>query len=295
MAAFAILFRASGEWVNFSLLVEGEVLFLAGFFWGQKYLRQLAVPVFAASIAKLLMLDVLADGSTVLFGRTWASWSPTAALTAAVFYVNRILRVAEGVLYSSVAAGLIGMLLGYETPRQYLCVSWLAFAAVLFELGFRWRQPEFRYQSYIIGALGSGAGLAINSLAISVLGARSDWPLQWLPLAICAALLYAATLRIGLSSDGGRLSDTEKNISWISAALSIAFLFVIVWKLVPGGYLGAAWVILGAVLFELGLQKLPQHFRWLSYFVSAAGIWNLFWDHVVQAQNWFACFQSRYP
>ena len=64
----------------------------------------------------------------------------------------------------------------------------------------------------------------------------------------------------------------------------VAFLFVIVWKVAPGGYLGAAWLLVGAVLFELGLRKLPKHFRWLSYFVSAAGFWNMFWDYVINAQ-----------
>jgi hypothetical protein len=179
---------------------------------------------------------------------------------------------------------LIALVIAYETPHQFLSVGWLAYAAVLFEMGFRLRKPEFRYQSYIIGALGTGAGLVINSLSIAQFGARSDWPLQWLPVAICAALHYAATLRIAFSPDNDRLDDAEKKISWITAASSATFLFVIAWQLVPGGYLGAAWLVLGAVLFELGLQGLPKHFRWLSYFVSAAGLWDIFWDYVINAQ-----------
>ena len=104
-----------------------------------------------------MLVDASAAESIAFAGRTWTSWSPIAALSAAVFYINRVLRVTEGVLYSSTAAGLIAMVLGYETPHQYLCVAWLAFAALLFEAGFRWRQAEFRYQSYIVGALGTGA------------------------------------------------------------------------------------------------------------------------------------------
>jgi len=73
-------------------------------------------------------------------------------------------------------------------------------------------------------------------------------------------------------------------VSWITAASATGFLFAIVWKLAPGDYVGAALLLLGAVLFELGLRKLPSHFRWLSYFVSAAGLWNMFWVHVVDAQ-----------
>jgi uncharacterized membrane protein len=283
LAAAAILLRASGEWINLSLLIEGEILFLVGWRFGQSYLRRLAGVAFAGSVVKTVLADTAEGGSIAFLGRTWTSWSPIAALSAAVFYINRIMLATEGVLYSSAAAGLVAMVLAYETPRQYFCVAWLAFAALLFEVGFRLRQAEFRYQSYIVGALGTGAGLVVNSLAIPAFGGQTNWPAAWLPLAICAALHYAATLRINFSKDD-RLLDGEKKISWITAASAAAFLFIIAWKLTPGAYLGVAWLILGAVLFELGLQKVPKHFRWLSYFVSAAGFWNLFWEHVMDAQ-----------
>ncbi len=269
LAAAAILLRANGEWINLGLLIEGELLFLAGFRFGQKYLRQLAGAAFFGSAMKIIVVDEFAA----------ANWSPIAALSAAVFYINRGLRVAEGVVYSSTAAALVAMVLAYETPHQYLCVAWLAFAALLFEAGFRLRQAEFRYQSYIIGALGTGAGFLVVTSG------------GWLPLAICAAVHYAATLRIAMSLDG-RLSDTEKKASWFTAASAIAFLLVILWRLVPGGYLGAAWLLAGALLFELGLRKLPEHFRWLSYFVSAAGFLRMFWDHeaVALAIATLVCF-----
>ncbi len=284
LAAAAILLRATGEWVNLGLLIEGEILFLAGFSFGQTYLRRLAGAAFAGSVIKNVLVDEPEGGSVVFAGRTWTAWSPMTALSAAVFYINRMLRVTEGVLYSSVAAGIVAMLLAYETPHQYLSVAWLAFAAILFEVGFRCRQGEFRYQSYVIGALGTSAGLVVNWLSIAAFGARADWPYPWLPLAICAALLYAATLRIALNSDQTRLSDDEQKVSWITAASSAGFLFLIAWKLVAASYLGVAWLLLGAVLFELGIRKLPEHFRWLSYFVSAGGLWDIFWEHVVQAQ-----------
>jgi uncharacterized membrane protein len=278
MAAVAIMLRAPGAWVSIGLLIEGEILFLAGLLYGQKYLRQLAGAAFAGSVIKTVVVDLAEGGSITFGGRSWTSWSPVAVLSALVFYVNRMLRATEGALYSTVAAGLIALVMPYETPRQYLTVAWLAFAALLFEMGFRLRKPEFRYQSYIIGALGTGAGLVINSLSIAQFGARSGWALAWLPVAICAALHYAATLRIALNPDDDRLDDAEKKISWITAACAAAFLFVIAWQLVPGGYLGAAWLLLGAVLFELGLHSLPKHFRWLSYFVSAAGFYDMWWN-----------------
>ena len=113
-----------------------------------------------------------------------------AALSAAVFYINRMLRVTEGVLYSSAAAGLVAMVLAYETPHQYLCGGLAGFrrdsvrswASVGGKLSFDTSPTS-------IGALGTGAGLLVNWLSIAVFGGQSDWPDPWLPLAICAALL----------------------------------------------------------------------------------------------------------
>lgn len=283
LAAAAILLRATGQWINLGLVIEAQILFLAGFQFQQKFLRQLAGAVFSGSLAKLALVDQPATTSISFAGHSWTNWSPVAALTAALFYVNRTLREPAGALYSSAAAALIAMLLGAETPPQYLCVAWLAFAAILFEVGLRLRRPEFRYQAYVVGALGTGAGLLLNALGVTALGAQADWQLTWLPLPICAAIHYAVSLRVALGARD-RLGDVENNVSWISATSATAFLFAVAWKLAPSDYLGLAWLLLGAVLFELGLHKLPEHFRWLSYYVSAAGLANIFWLHVVQAQ-----------
>jgi uncharacterized membrane protein len=70
----------------------------------------------------------------------------------------------------------------------------------------------------------------------------------------------------------------EKKVSLFTATSTAAFLFVIAWRIAPGDYRGAVLIVLGAALFELGLRKLPEHFRWLSYFVSAAGFLNMFVD-----------------
>jgi hypothetical protein len=75
LAAAAILLRASGEWINLGLLIEGEFLFLAGVRFGQKYLRQLAGATFFGSVMKIILVDEFAP----------ARWSPVAALSAAVF------------------------------------------------------------------------------------------------------------------------------------------------------------------------------------------------------------------
>ena len=75
----------------------------------QRYLRRIAGTLFGASILKLLAADVTAGESITLASHTWMSWSPMAILSAAVFYINRSLLVAQGALYSTAAAGLAAL------------------------------------------------------------------------------------------------------------------------------------------------------------------------------------------
>ena len=272
LAALGIVRKLSGVWIQVGLLIEAEALFLAGLQFGQTYLRQLAGAVFGASVIQLVAADVPAGGTTFLANRQWMLWSPVTLLTAAVFYSNRVLRVAEGVVYSSAAAGLIALVLGFETPQPYLCVSWLVFAALLFELGFRKGKAEFRWQAYAVGLLGT----------LVVLGpARTPWP----ALAIAGAIHYAAALRIRFGSIDRLAADERETVPFVTSASSAAFFAAVVWKLAPGDYVGVAFLTLGALLFELGLRNLPRHFRWQSYPVSLIGFSHLFYVHVMQAEK----------
>lgn len=277
LAALSIVRRAPGVWIDAGLLIEGEILFLAGVRFGQTYLRQLASVVFGSLLVRLLSIDIPTGSATIHFAkRTWMNWSPAAAVTAAVFYLNRALRVTEGAVYSSVAAALVTLILAYECPQPYLCVAWLIFAALLFELGFRIRKPEFLFQSYAVGTLGTGAGLLIN-----VISNDPDWHHVALPIAIAAAIHYATTLRIRLG-EPERVSET---VTWITAGSATAFMAALAGKLAPGDYLGLAWLVLGAALFELGIRKLPEQFRWLSYFVSVLGFGRILWFDVALVEK----------
>jgi uncharacterized membrane protein len=278
LATLAIFRKASGPWIGAGLLLEGEVLFLAGMQFGQTYLRQLAGAVFTTSVARILGFDVPAGGKTVIVGRAWVTWSPVAMSAAILFYINRVLRkqalnLLEGTLYSSVAAALICLVLTYETPQQYVCVAWLVFATVLFELGVRTRKIEFLYQSYVIGVLGTGAGLLAN-----VFVSDPTWQHPWIPIAIVAALHYAVALRMRSVDSVDGVNDTAR---WCASASAVAFLSALVWKLAPADYLGLAWLLLGAAIFELGMRKLPEQFRGLSYVVSAGAFARLLYFDVV--------------
>jgi hypothetical protein len=280
LAAWSIMLKAPGMWINVDLLIEAELLFLAGVRFGQAYPRWLAWAVFCLPAGKLIGIDVAAGGSTNIAGRAWMAWSPAAILTAVVFYVNRGLRAAGGIVYSSAAAAFVLLVLGYETPREYLCVAWLLFGAALFGIGYRFKKPEFRWQSYAALLAGTGAGLFLN-----VLDPSPAWTRPWLPLLASAAVQYAIALRIRFGREGVlHKAEAETVPLGVSLAAS-GFLAAAVWRFAPAGFLGVAWMFLGAAMLELGLRKLPRQFRWQSYLVSAGGFANLVWFHVVLAEK----------
>jgi len=192
LAAASIFLKAPAPWINVGLLIEGEILFLAGLRFGQTYLRQLAGGVFAASLIDLMAVDVPAGGTFRLANREWSRWSPVMLLTAAVFYFNRWKRVVEGAVYSTAAAALIAIVLGFDTYSPYLCMAWLLFAALLFELGYRTEKREFRYQSYVLGALATGLQLLIS------LGEQPQWRYRvWVPLTVAAAVSMRSLCECG--------------------------------------------------------------------------------------------------
>jgi hypothetical protein len=254
LAAAAVIVGATGEWINLGLLVEGELLFLAGVRFGESYLRQLAGAAFIGSVVKILVLDKSADQTVTLLRRKWVVWSPVAALEAAVFYGNRMLGVVEGVVYSSVAAGLITLALGYETPLQYVGVGWMTFALLLFEFGFIRRKPEFLYQSYVVGALGTGAATLFD-----IFIGDATWHLPWLPLAIGMGIHYAITMHAE-RGDAQRLSESERNVlPWVTSTSAATFLAAIVWKLARS-LLGCRLAAVGNVVLRAGPEKIARAF-----------------------------------
>ena len=214
LAAAAILLRAGGEWINVGLLIEGEILFLAGLRFGQRYLRRLAGAAFLGSVIKPVLVDQF-DRRVHRLRRTHLDQlvAHCGVVRGGVLCQPHAARRRRRVLYSSVAAGLVAMVLGYETPHQYLCVAWLVFAALLFEVGFRLRTSWSSDTSPTSLARSVPVRAWWSIRSARCVRRRSDWPLAWLPLAICAALHYAATLRISLSDGDDRLERCgEENL-----------------------------------------------------------------------------------
>lgn len=282
LSAFAVLEHFRGGWASLGLLAEAETLFLAGLWFGERYLRQLAAALFGVHFVKLFIVDLAAPRTITLGNWTIQSWTPASALSAVLFYLNRYLqKTALG--YGYAGSAVVALILGFETPELYVGLAWFTFAAALYTFGWLQRLPDFRYQAYAAAVLGAG-GTAVRQVEVAN-GLKPPVAHPWIGLSISALLCYNAVLS-ALRSAPDRLGEQERH--WLRAAASwsvTALIAAIAWRVLPEQYLGLGWMILALPVLELGLRALPSEFRMQAYALSALGAAAVLFTNIIPIRN----------
>lgn len=264
----AAALKLHGQTANAALLAEGELLFLAGLIFRQDYPRRLAGTLFAGLGLKLLFTDIPDAGTVQFAGRTLQDWTPSAALAALLFHINRGLRK-SGKSYGFAASALIALVIGFEISLRHLGITWLGLGALLFMFGWRFRLFDFRMQGYLTGALALGA-VWLHQIEVSA-GTVAPWAHPWIPLAFAAVVGYGAAL-CALRSAADRLGETERQaLEAIASAVSSAAAAALLWRTVPAVYLGPAWMALGILALELGLRRWPSDLRTHAHVLATMG------------------------
>ena len=170
LAAAALWLEVDALWLPVGLLIEAEILHLAGVALREDYLRILAGPLFALNLADLAIAVVPQFPAN--------AWMPAALANVGVLYGNRALCSADAV-YGYCGLAVAALLAGYHAPRDDRGLAWMALAAVPFAIGWLRRQLDLRIHGYLLACLG-------------FLGMAIEWPEPALSLGIGAALAYAA-------------------------------------------------------------------------------------------------------
>jgi hypothetical protein len=246
LAAVAILLKLHDPGAAIALFVLAELYYLAGVRFRSAHLRWIAAALFVLELGDLI---VGGDG-----------WKPVVAATAAIFYLNRVLRPADR-FYGYFGAALAALFAGAEVSENWRGRVWILMATVPFTIGWRRREIDFRFQGYGLAAIGA---LATGLWAWEL-------PMTW---AIDATGGYALVL-CALWSGEGRLLDRERRfVRRIATLMTAASLMALLWRIVPGEWLGVAWIALAALLLEGGLRDRPREFRRLSYAVALVGLYR---------------------
>lgn len=251
LAAAAVFQKLDRQWIASALVVEAELVYLAGLRLGQRYLRWLGTSLFALELGRLLFFDV-----NFLLP---AEWVPVASLDVAVFYANRALCAAD--LYFGYAAAFVAAVIaGREANDQARGLAWFLTGASLFLLGWWRRQFDFRIQAYALALLG-------------VVAIAFTFPQPLLALGVVAALSYAARFA------AARLPEDERGILRHAAAVAtVAAVGTLIWRVVPGDYLGIAWMAAALILAELGLPH--------AVALAAIGALRVFYFNALPAHNY---------
>ncbi|HTQ55738.1 MAG TPA: DUF2339 domain-containing protein [Bryobacteraceae bacterium] len=251
LAAAAIFQRLDRQWVASALAVEAELFYLAGVRLRKPYLRWLGTSLFGVEVLRLLSVDVWMSPV--------AQWVPVASVDVVLFFANRALCAVD-TFYGYAGAAMAALIIGKESHEPYRSVLWQAAAAAAFAFGWWRRQFDFRLQGYLLLALGlTGAALETRVL----------------PLSVAAGVCYAAVLCLSRSAPGRFLEIEPEAVRPVAAAAAVAALMAILWREVPGAYLGVAWMALTLPLLELGLRRLPDEFRYLSYAAAVIGTFRV--------------------
>jgi Predicted membrane protein (DUF2339) len=247
LAVVALFQFTDGLRLSLCLLGEAELLFLAGVFLKESYPRNLGSVLFALPVLRLAELHLDDSTRDVVLSRNLLSWTPFAAFSAGLFYLNRALRPARR-YFGYVAAALVVLILGYEVPHEYIAPAWVLLAGVLFEFGLDRDRRDFRYQAYGVGFAGLMALAVVNVCGAGVSGARPEW----VPQLIVLGMLYGAAARLIAFRPDALSSGEREMVRDVLSAAGSTMLAVLAWNVLPVELVAVAWALEGLLLVEVG-------------------------------------------
>jgi hypothetical protein len=261
LAAAAIFQRFDHQWVASALVLEAELFYLAGLRLRSSYLRWLGTALFVVEGFRLLS-DI---GS--LPADTWAA---VAALDAVVFYANRFLYPAD-LLYGYAGAAAAALAIGFKAPSQYVGFWWLVSAVVAFAFGWWRRLADIRLQGYLLWGLG-------------LIGV--EYTLGKMPLSTAAGVSYALALAALWSKDDRMGQQERDGFRFLGSLAATAAAATLAWRVLDAGYLGIAWIAIGAVLMELGIFGWPAEIRRIAILLAAVGAGYMLIHDIIPLENY---------
>lgn len=221
--AAAIMRRFSTDRSVIGLLMEAQLLVLAGLRFGDRFFCHAGAVVFALPV--LLMAAYSPDFGTVHLGsHNFDGWVPYAAFLALQYYCNRWLT-RSGPYYTWGSLLLLLAASGEFFHNNWTAVAWIGIGSVLTEIYRRTGLREFFYQAATAAVLGFIGAVMIE---------------QWAVAACGAVLLYLGALRL----------DRREDDAFI--ALGTVLAGVAMWRGLPAPLVAMGWGLLGLILMELG-------------------------------------------
>ena len=230
LAAAALIERFNGTNITLALLLEGEMIVLAGHALGNRFVRGLGGAVLSLAFLHMTCVDAMASGPV-------RRWTPIALLMAAVFVANRL---KGGWAYTTGAGILLAMGAGAEIRREWLCFAWavIGLVALLIASPRKWidvliQHPAWMSMTFVAGAIATTYG----SRAV-------------LPVTLTVLLFYVCELLFKNYTAPDRLARIAV---LLNSVLGTSLLTILLFHEVQGRLLTVALGIEGAGLLVAGI------------------------------------------
>ncbi len=222
----------------------------------------------------------------------WSSVAPTTlyiffAVSSVAYLVSTVVRAKIRPVLSFVEdtdivaralsgsyEGAVTVAVALATPGIFLRFSGLSVnvalllqAEFLFLAGVRLSQPYLRALGAVIFTLPVIKLCLVDIAREGTLIALGLHLMAWTPVALLTATVFYVNRGLIRPDSRSLLLLPEAGYSYAASAL----LALILGFEMPRQYLGLGWLVLALPLFELGLRKRLEEFRWQSYALSALG------------------------
>jgi hypothetical protein len=271
LMAAAIFYRFTGYAINVALLLEAEFLFILGLRLQLKYLRALGGGVFALAAGKVLIYDPQDTAKTAIAGHMFFAWTPTAILTAAAGYANRI-GFKGWRAFAWTATFILWFVLAAEFDPPYAGLGWMILGGCLFEYGIFARDLDLRTQGYAASVSGVGALALING--VGDLGFPNLHP--WISLVPTTLMAFAATFQLMRETDAAVPGPERSKARDAASAAGVILAMLLAWQMLPATAVAVAWIALAIVLIETGFATGLLAPRIEGYALAACAFARLF-------------------
>ena len=271
MMGLTIFAHVQGIWIGLGMMLEAELLFLAGLYLRLRWSRVLSLLAFAASLLQL----TTNLGTTLIHGVSVDQWAPPLAVLAGILYVNRFLA-RNAVYFGYLASGFVALILGFELPWRFAGLAWLVCGAILFELGTRKKLLDLRLQGYSLALLGAG-GTAFSYL--DPLRIHNAW-------AYAGGAILSIAVAIRATHWLGTLPELERRGLRVGgAAGSVVLGGLLMTRLAPEPYWGLAVLGISLLFLELALHRLPAEIWLPAVGLNLVGLSRLVFEHAFEIQK----------
>lgn len=240
LMAGALIERFDGLDQTLALLIEGEMVFLAGLALGSASLRRVGGALLALPLLRLLAVDAHESGEIAVGVLRLERWTPLAVGMAVTFAANRRLAPA-GWLFAVASGVLVFAIALAELPGEWVAPVGAMLAVAAFLAGSRWAQSDLRWLSFPAGLFAAGAALGKNVSDGAVVAGG------------CAIALLYVLHRLWRAS--------ETRVSTVLSMAATAVLTAFVFEQVQGRLLTVACGLEGASLLVAGFVLKDRAFR----------------------------------